>query len=169
MQTPGGQESRFQAARRGEWASLELLDRPEGKPLQMRLKPWKTFYVKFIFGTFWFGLGKAFEALFMSAWEANGTLSSGHRKVELVALNCTAHQWQGQNRRRGVLITCSVLLTLRLHPSAAKGAFHLGRHRRGREQEKSKIKISGKEIAERKMLHTTPKNLFVTWKQQWFS
>jgi len=63
---------------------------------------------------------------------------------------------------RGVLIICSVLLTLRLYPSAAKSIFHLGKHRRGREQERSEVKNSGKEIAERKTLHTTPKKLFVT-------
>lgn len=105
----------------------------------------------------------------MAAWEANGTLSFLYRKVGLLALNCTAKQQQSQKPRRGVLITCSLLLTLCLHPSAAKGVFHLGKHRRGREQEKTKIKNSGKEIAERETLHTTPKKLFVTWKHQQLS
>lgn len=135
----------------------------------MHLKAQKTFYVKFIFGTFWFGLGKALRTVFMAAWEANGTLSFGYRKVGSVALNCTANQWQGQkNEARSTdYMFCS------LDPMPAsqccKRRLSLRQTQRGREQEKSKIKNSGKEIAERKTLHTTLKKLFVTWKQQQFS
>lgn len=134
----------------------------------MYLKAQKTFYVNSSWALSDLDLVKALWAVLMAVWEAKVTLPSGHRKVGSVALNCTANRCQGQKPRQRVLITCSVLLTLCLHPSTAKGVFHLGKHRRGREQERSKIKNSGKEIAERKMLHTAEK-LFVTWKQQQFS
>lgn len=105
----------------------------------MHLKAQKKAYVKFIFGTFQFRLGKALWTAFVAGWEANGTLSFGYRKVGSVALNCTENQWQGQKLRQGVMITCSILLTLRLHPSAAKG-ISLRQTLRGREQGRVRLK-----------------------------
>lgn len=120
--------------------------------LQMHLKAERTFYVKLIFGTFWFGLSTSLWTVFLAIWEANDTLSFGYRKVGSAALNRTANQQQGQkpSGECWLHVLCS-------WPTAAKGIFHLARHRRWRKQEKSKIEKSGKKIAERKTLHTSPK------------
>lgn len=109
----------------------------------MHLKVRKKLHVKLIFGTLQFG--KALWTAFAAAWEANSLLLFGYRKVGSVALNCTESQWQGQKPRQGVMITCSVLLTLRLHPSAAKGSS-LRQTQRGREQGRVRLKTLEKRL-----------------------
>lgn len=111
----------------------------------MHLKTQKKLYVKFIFGTFEFGLGRALWTAFVAAWEANGTLSLGYRKVGSAALNCTENQWQGQKPRQGMMIACSVLLTLWLHPSTATGSS-LRQMQRGREQGRVTLKTLEKRL-----------------------
>lgn len=111
----------------------------------MHLKAQKKLCVKFIFGTFQFGLGKALGTAFVAAWEANGMLSFGYRKVGSVALNCTENQWQGQKPRQGMMITCSVLLTLCLHPCTAKGSS-LRQMQRGMEQGRVRFKTLEKRL-----------------------